>query len=65
MPGILYILGMAKKTSGIPRKVVPVHFKLGQYELIARAAAKSEESASEFIRNAALARVGRTTEVAA
>ncbi len=65
MPGILYILGMAKKTSGIPRKVVPVHFKLGQYELIRRAAGRSEEAISEFIRNAALARVGRTTEAAA
>ena len=65
MPGILYTPGMTKKPPRIARKVVPVHFKLGQYELIARAAAKSEESASEYIRNAALARVGRTTEAAA
>ena len=65
MPGILYTPGMAKKASGIPRKVVPVHFKLGQYELIRRAAGRSEEAVSEFIRNAALARVGRTTEAAA
>lgn len=56
---------MTKKPPRIARKVVPVHFKLGQYELIRRAAGRSEEAVSEFIRNAALARVGRTTEAAA